>query len=117
MATPAELRTETLRELRAARKDMTSAIFLMALENESPEKRTEAAHKLLDTERAILALGNEQLADIRDKLVANEVELRKGIVELGKARKRLSQVAKVLDAVGSVLGIVAKIAKFAATGL
>ena len=72
---------------------------------------------LLDTERAILALGNEELAEIRDVLLENETELLEGIAELGKARKRLSQVAKVLDAVGGVLTTVAKVAKFAATGI
>jgi hypothetical protein len=117
MATPGELRTRTLRELRAARKDMTSAIFLISLESQPEQRRKEAALKLLDTERAILALGNEELAEIRDVLLENETELLEGIAELGKARKRLSQVAKVLDAVGGVLTTVAKVAKFAATGI
>jgi hypothetical protein len=96
---------------------MTSAIFLMSLETLPLSKRTEAAFKLLDTERAILALCNEQLAEIRDDLLANEPELLKGIAELAKARKRLAQAAKVLDALGGLLTTVARIAKFAATGV
>lgn len=117
MTTPGKLRIHALRELRAARRDMTSAIFLMSLETLPPPRRTEAALKLLDTERAILALCNEQLAEIRDDLLANERELLKGIAELAKARKRLGQAAKVLDALGGLLTTVARIAKFAATGV
>jgi hypothetical protein len=116
MATPSELRSQTLRELRAARKDMASVIFQMSLRKEPMEVQRDAALKQLATQQAILTLENAELSEIRDQLVANETELAKGIAALGKARAKLTKVAKVLDALGSVLTTAAKIAKFA-TGL
>lgn len=116
MATPGELRSQTLRELRAARKNMASAVFQMALRKEPPKVQRDAALKQLATQQAILALENAELAEIRDDLVANEAELLKGIAALGKAREKLTKVAKVLDALGAALATVTKIAKFA-TGL
>lgn len=111
MPTAGELRNETLRELRAARKDMASARFLLALRDQPREVQRDAALKQLRTQQMILSLENAVLAEIRDQLAAQEQELTKGIAALAKARKNLTSVARVLDALGQVLSIVAKIAK------
>lgn len=117
MASPSELRKETLRELRAARKAMAAAGFLLALQRQPREVQREAAIKQLETQQTILALENAELAEIRDQLIANEVELANGIAALGRARQNISKVAKIIETVGSVLTTVGKILKVAGTGL
>jgi len=115
MAAPSETRTETLKILRAARKDLSSAPWLLHLKRQPPEVRTEAAIKVLDTEQAILALGNAELASIRDKLIENEKDLREGKEALEEARKKLNRVKTMLSKLGAVLGTVGKVVKFVTT--
>ena len=117
MATPAETRKDTLKELRATRKAMMSAGWLIALEGKPVEVRRDAAHKLQDVALAILRLENAKLREVRDQLIDNEVDLRRGRESLARARVNLSRVQTVLNAVGKLLGVVAKVAKFAATGI
>lgn len=113
--TPGKIRKETLKELRATRKSMTSAAWLLSIQKQPIEVRRDAALKLLDVEQAILALGNATLSDIRDQLVENEVELLKGRQRLEKARVRLTRVKGVLKAVGDFLAVVGKAVKFVAS--
>jgi hypothetical protein len=117
MPTPGELKTATLKELRATRADLTSAEWLLSLPSQPAEVRRDAAHKLLDIEQALLALGTATLADIRDKLVANEPQLVAGIEAMAEARKKLERVKAVLTAAGKLLEVVAKVVKFAATAV
>jgi hypothetical protein len=117
MPAPDELKLMTLRELRATRKFMLSGPWEVFLQKQTPEKQAEAARKANDIELAILALQQAALADIRNKLVANEKDLVKGTQALAEARANLATLQTVLEAVGTVLSIVAKIAKFAATGI
>lgn len=115
MSTPAKSREESLRVLRGTRRDMSSAKWLLAVKKQPKKVRREAANRLLDIEQAILALGNAKLTEIRDKLIANEQELRDGREELKKARKRLNQVKTVLGKIDRLLDAVAKVVKFVIT--
>lgn len=112
MATPAEIRKRTLQELRATRKDMASAKFLLSLRGQPPKVKTSAAIKALQVELAILELENAALAEIRDKLIRNEVALKTGVRKLAKARRTLTKVKGMLSAVGKLLTTVAKIVNF-----
>lgn len=115
MPAPAELREMTLKELRAARKAMLSGPWKVSIQKQPPEKRRDAALKLSDIQQAILALENADLADIRDRLAANEDDLLAGVQALAGARQNLAKVQAVLEAVGTLLAIAAKVAKFVAT--
>lgn len=118
MAPPSKTKNDVLKELRATRRDMISAAWIISLKNQPENVRRNAAFKLSDTQQAILALANAQLAKIRDKLMANEVELRNGRDALakGEAEPR-EKVETVLQALGQFLTTVAKVVKFVATGL
>ncbi len=116
MPAPGELKSMTLKELRAARKDMLSGPWRLAIKAQPAEVRRAAALRFLDVEQAILELENAALADIRDKLAANEAALIAGTKALAKARQNLAKVQAVLEALGTLLTVAAKIAKFVATG-
>jgi hypothetical protein len=116
MPAPGELRDMTLRELRAARKDMLSGPWKLSIRNQPQEVRRAAALRLADIEQAILELENAVLADIRDKLIENEDALLAGTRALAKARQNLAKVQAVLEAIGTLLVVAAKVAKFVATG-
>jgi len=107
--TPAEIRNATLSQLRAARTDMLSAEWTLALEGKDAKTQKEAAQRFLRVHHAVQQLENAELAKIRDALLENEKELAKGTARLGKALKNLSQVKTVLNAASSLLGVVAKI--------
>lgn len=117
MTAPGELKSMTLKELRAARKDMSSGPWKVSMQKQPPDVRRTAALRLADIEQAILSLGNAELAVIRDKLVANENDLLAGTGALARARANLARVQAYLEAAGQLLVIVAKVAKFVATGL
>jgi len=112
---PSEVKKETLKTLRQTRNAMMTAAWMDALKKKSAEERQEAALKLLDVNSAMHELQNSVLADIRDKLIANEAALLNGIAGLGKALDNLNQVKKVINSVGKVLDVVAKVVKFVAT--
>ena len=114
---PGDVKKETLKALRRTRKEMMSAAWIDALKKKSDEERRVAALKLLDVNNAIHELQNAVLADIRDKLVANEAELLKGIAGLDKALENLNQAKKVINSVSKVLDIVAKVVTFVVTHL
>lgn len=112
MPTPGDLQSMTLQQLRAVREDMMSAEWDLSMSAETAAVKTAAAKKLVNVERAILALENADLAAIRDKLVANEGDLLAGTEALARARQNLARVQEVLQAVGVLLSIAAKVAKF-----
>jgi hypothetical protein len=116
MPAPGELKSMTLKELRAARKDMLSGPWKISIKAEPPDVRRAAALRFLDIEQAILELENAALADIRDKLAENEAALLAGTKALAKARQNLAKVQAVLEAIGTLLAVAAKVAKFVATG-
>jgi hypothetical protein len=96
---------------------MASAAWHIRLRTKPAEVQKQAAHAALDTESAIRALENEQLADIRDKLVANKADLLKGINDLNGARQDLARVESIIQAAGKALDVLAKVISFAATRL
>ena len=113
MPTPGDLQNMTLRQLRAVREDMMSAEWDLSMSAETAAVKTAAAKKLVNVERAILALENADLAAIRDQLVANEGDLLAGTEALARARQNLAKVQEVLEAVGILISIAARVAKFA----
>lgn len=113
--TPSEIRRQTLKELRATRKDMASAAFLLTLQKKPENVQLDAARHSLDVQSAIRALENEQLSAIATELSANEAPLLKGISDLERARKSLAKVETIIKAAGSVLEILAKVFSFTAT--
>ena len=95
--------------LRAARLSMMSAGWMLALEKKDAATRTSAAKALLRVQHAILKLENEQLGDIRDKLLKNDATLATGANELNGALQNLQQVQSVLKAVSGLLVVVGRI--------
>ncbi len=117
MSPQARIKQQTLSELRATRRDMMSATWLIALASKPPKVRREAALRLNDVQMAILALENAKLRDIADQLKDNEQALRQGRESLARARETLTRVQTVLTAVGRLLDLVAQVAQFVATGI
>lgn len=115
MTSPSENRKETLRVLRATRREMSAAPFLLRMSRQPIEVRKDAAVKRLDVEQAILALGNAELGSIRDKLIENEQELVEGREALEGALEQLNRVKSFLTTLSTVLGTVGKVVKFVST--
>lgn len=109
MPTPSELKIECLKTLRAAQKQLNSAGWILALEKQPEEVRHEAALQLLDVQARKLRLENEELSEIRDRLLENEADLTAGQAKVVAALKQLRQVAKVLESVRGFLGTLAKV--------
>lgn len=109
---PDNVLNDTLEGLRGTRRDMSRAIWLLAMKRQPESVRHEAALARLDVEQAILALGNATLSDIRQQLISNEHELRDGMRNLRDARQSLNQVKTVLGKIASVLDTVGKIVNF-----
>lgn len=106
-----EIRGKTLSELRRARKNMTSAEWLTAVEDLPKAGRTAAATALLDTCLAIRRLENTRVADIRQQLAANEKELERGIGGLKRAGEKLRTVRVYLKAAAALAATVGKVVK------
>lgn len=109
MATPSETRNQTLKQLRETFLKMSSPEWDLALLGKPQEVQTEAALEYARVQRARLRLGNAQLADIRDKLVANKKDLEKGRKRVAKALSDLRKVKTVLAAVSPFLDIVGRV--------
>lgn len=107
---PKQILNETLKSLREARRKLMSQDWHDAIEGRPPAERRQAALALFNVQEAILVLGNEELANIRDKLKANEADLLKGTKNLNKALQNLKQVKKVLETINAVIKIAARIA-------
>ena len=112
---PSTLLQQSLTTLRATRKDIASAAFRLNLGKKPIEDQRNAALHAHDVENAILALQSADLANIRDKLVANEAELIAGINDLNRARANLAKVEAVIGAAGRFLDVLSKVVTFAAT--
>jgi hypothetical protein len=111
--TPGEIRDATLKELRATRQSMHQLEWDMALDGEPVAVQREAAIARLNVGKAIIALQNAQLAEIRDDLVENEDELSAGIAALAKKRDNLKKVKETLDVVDEVLSVLRQVLNFA----
>jgi hypothetical protein len=111
--TPGEIRDSTLKELRATRHSMHQLEWDMALDAEPVNVQKEAAIARLNVGKAIIALQNAQLAEIRDGLIENEAALSAGIASLAKKRDNLKKVKETLDVVDKVLSVLRQVLNFA----
>jgi hypothetical protein len=105
-----ELLERTLASLRETRRTLMSQEWDDEIAGQSPEEKRKAAATLSSVQKAILALENTELANIRDKLTENEKALTRGTRNLKKTLVDLEDVKKVLEAVNGFLQIVARIA-------
>ena len=112
--TPTEIHAATLEQLRDTRDEMLSARWMLSLEDETVDTRRESARTLLIVQHAILTLENKKLADIRDKLVANEKALADGTAGLQQSLRDIENIALVLKAIGAFLQIVGQVASLLA---
>ena len=110
---PSQVRGQTLAELRQTVLAMMSPEWDLALEGRPRAEVTGAARTLLAAQRARLRLENAELAEIRDKLVANQPALVEGIVNLDRALGKLSNVTAVLAAATGLLRTVGRIINLA----
>jgi hypothetical protein len=106
---PSDIESMTLKQLRATRKAMFSAQWMLSLQSADAATQSDAAHQMLAVNHAIVTLENQQLADIRDQLIANEAALTTGAQDLSQALADLSKVKNVLSAVTGFLGVVGKV--------
>jgi hypothetical protein len=113
MGAPSETRKQTLQQLRETFLRMSSPDWDLALLGKPEAVQTQAALEYARVQRARLRLGNAELADIRDKLIANEKDLEKGRQRLRKALNDLNKVKTVLGAVSSFLDVVGRVVALA----
>jgi hypothetical protein len=113
MATPAEIRNETLKELRATRSSMHALEWDMALDEEPVPVQKKAAIARLNIGKAIIAMENAELTEIRDALKANEAGILDGIAALAEKRDNLRKIRETLVAVDKVLSALLKVLQFA----
>ena len=111
MSGPVQIKRESLSTLRATRRSMSSARWLMIMKKRSLEERREAALKRLAVEQMILTLGNENLTGISAQLKENENELNEARAALIKAREKLNYVKAMLGAVTRMLDILSQVIK------
>lgn len=104
-----KIKSVTLKQLRAVRKSIMSARWILALEKKDAATRNLAANQMLRVQQIILKLESEQHAKIRDKLLETEAALVAGVAKLDSALANLNQVKVVLKAVDNFLMIVAQI--------
>jgi hypothetical protein len=108
--TPAEIRDQILRQLRAARNEMTLPERVLALEDADAATKKQAAQDLLNTHHKIQELENAELAEIRDKLVQNEKELASAGAKLESTLDGVKTLKAYLTALAKFLEIVARVA-------
>lgn len=106
---PSDIESMTLKQLRATRKAMFSAQWMLALQDADPTTKSDAARQMLMVNHAIMVMENKELSEIRDQLIANEAALSAGAQSLSQALANLGQVKNVLSAITGFLGIVGRI--------
>jgi hypothetical protein len=106
--TAKDISAMTLEALREARVDMNSAWWLLELEDETKQTKTESALLKMSVHHAIIKLENIKLKDISEKLKENEAELIQGRENLEKALQDLENVKNVIGSLTSFLGTVGK---------
>lgn len=106
---PSALRRMALKELRATRRTMLSARWMLTLEKADDETRASAGWELIRVNHAILKLENERLSEIRDGLLENEADLVAGTESLREALGKVERIDEVLESVAEVLEVVARV--------
>ena len=114
MLTPEQIHAATLEQLRDARTEMSSFEWKSSIEDADDATKQKSAQTLLSVQQTILALENQNLADIRDKLVANETALSDGIAKVKDALDDITDIATALKAIGALIEIVGKVASLVA---
>ena len=109
MAYPGSIRNYTVKSLQKAVVAMSSPEWEMALLDASEEEQHLAALERQRTNTARLELETAQLEAIRDKLLANEADLKQGRRDVADALADLQKVEAVLSAVTSFIDTVAKV--------
>jgi uncharacterized protein involved in exopolysaccharide biosynthesis len=107
--TPSEIKSMTLKQLRATLLEMTSPAWDVALTGKTEEEITEAARTLLAVQRARLRLENEKLAGIRDSLRTLEGDFVAGKNTIDQALSNLQETKVVLGAVKNFLTTLGKV--------
>ena len=104
-----QLKLATVKQLKETREAMLEWDYLVALEKLPAADRRRAALQLSQVQLAYLRLRAARMADIREGLDANRVELQTGIRELRRALGQARRVGGVLRAVEKVLTAVERI--------
>lgn len=112
--TAAEIRAATLEQLLLTREKMMSTRWMLKLRTATPAQRQDNAMTLLLVQDAILKLQNGKLADLRDKLVANEQALNDGIASLKSSLRTIESIKVAVLAVGQFLQIVGRVVRLLA---
>lgn len=106
---PSDIELMTLQQLRATRKAMFSAQWMLSLQDADPATKAAAARQMLMVNHVIMVMENKDLSEIRDQLVANEAALSVGAQALSQALAELGKVKNVLSAVTGFLGTVGRV--------
>ena len=106
---PFALRDVLLKSLRALRNRMMKFDFLLTVDTLPPAEKHEASQFLSAVQLAILRFQTEQLASLRDALLANEKDIQAAASSVEDAIDDIKKVAKALEAAGAVLKVVGRI--------
>ncbi|MGI9543947.1 MAG: hypothetical protein ACR2MX_11885 [Cyclobacteriaceae bacterium] len=106
---PFEIKKETVKSLGLVRTAMMELEYLIELKKLPLAKQKRAALQLSDVQIAYLQLRKSVLADIRDRLIANEGDLIKGMDSIDKALGNLKKIEKMMQVVDGFLKLVAKV--------
>jgi hypothetical protein len=109
VASPSEIRKETLKQLRKTVLKFSSAEWILKIRRRSEEEQKEAAWMALLSQRARLELENAELKEIREKLKENEGDLEEARTKLVKALGDLRKVKPVLKTVSSFINVIGRI--------
>jgi hypothetical protein len=105
----AELYSQTLSALVAARSAMMSSTWITAQQQQSDATRLQASLQLIRTQQAIAALSNAQLTNIANQMHAIEGALHTAVTNLNQCLTDLTHVQDVLNQVSTLVDTVAKI--------
>ena len=111
---PYKIRDMTLKQLRDARKGMSTWEYYKALKKLSPEKQQAAKILFADIVYAIEEMRTTELQSIREKLQKNEAALIAGCEALDKALGNLKRIEKVIATAASFMGIVGRVIRLVA---
>ena len=109
-----EIKQATIDQLLETRLTLLGTRAKLKLRTATNKEKSDYKTTLLQVQHAILELQNKQLAEIRDKLVANEKALGQGIESLKKSLKTIENIKTAVVAIGQFLKIVGKVVKLLA---
>ena len=109
MLPPGQLKGGTIKSLLAAHRFTLSAEYKARLKDKPAATKTKAAKVSLNLLWAAQDLQSARIREIREKMVANEQNLRDGIKNLNAELKRLRNISKFLDFAGKLISTVGRI--------